>query len=699
MLSGILPPTRHHNAALEGAQDVAVGARAMAVGVIAFLALVLLTPASATSGPSAHWSFDEGSGSTAADGVGNLDGSIDGATWIADGATGSALRFDGNDRVTIADDAVLRTPELGVRLWIRGDPASPPATGQVILEKGDLDCGGGSYAVVVDGDRVALRYRETAGGDPVRTLKIHPTSLPTLWDGQWHQIAFSNRDGEWGHANVYHQGWMAGMSAPQHSIPYSGLDVDTLAIGAPANASCGGSGFTGDIDQVSIYPRLLPRDELAAAEPQVATTIEVESVNPLEVDNSVTATVRVQPVPLAPGRLVAWLTAEDGVRRIVGAVNLQGYWQIPADGRFSVPLRPEDGGEGTLEFHWEPSLPQLGSSATVEITVKKAASSTNVPMWRTYVETQPIYLVAQVSSGAYVKVNGTVELYEVTPGGRILLDTQPAVSPVGSFGAHAEFTLPARPVGSYELEARFLGGTAHLPSTSPPTTLAVQPAPTDTQPPVVNGAWTNFEVGTRPAKKVPVLLQWIANDNGPAGIASFDVGLSQGGGAWSTVATGITASRLVHNVTPGSSYRFRIRATDWNGNRSAWYLTDARTISAAQEKSTQIKYSGKWKRATGSAYWKGAAKHAAKASASATFTYTGRSIAWVSPVGPGRGIANVYIDGSLVRSISLRSESAGPARVMFQWATSSVGTHTIQIEVVGGAPNARVDVDGFVVMR
>ena len=49
--------------------------------------------------PVAEWTFDEGSGATAADAVGNLDGALSGgATWVS-GANGSAhaIQFNGTD--------------------------------------------------------------------------------------------------------------------------------------------------------------------------------------------------------------------------------------------------------------------------------------------------------------------------------------------------------------------------------------------------------------------------------------------------------------------------------------------------------------------------------------------------------------------------------------------------------------------------
>jgi len=45
--------------------------------------------------PISHWKFDEGSGTTASDSIGNNDGTITGASWTQEGRKGNALSFDG----------------------------------------------------------------------------------------------------------------------------------------------------------------------------------------------------------------------------------------------------------------------------------------------------------------------------------------------------------------------------------------------------------------------------------------------------------------------------------------------------------------------------------------------------------------------------------------------------------------------------
>ena len=68
-----------------------------------------------------HWSFDEGSGSTAYDSSGNsADGAIVGAVWTADSWSGTALYFDGvDDSVLMPDGAWNKAAPLTISYWYK----------------------------------------------------------------------------------------------------------------------------------------------------------------------------------------------------------------------------------------------------------------------------------------------------------------------------------------------------------------------------------------------------------------------------------------------------------------------------------------------------------------------------------------------------------------------------------------------------
>lgn len=109
-----------------------VGGTAIRLGRATALAATLLAAASVqaagaapTSGLVGHWAFDEGTGTTAADGSGNgRKGTLEyGPTWAPSGACriGGCLSFDGtDDYVRVANSAALRiTGNITISAWIK----------------------------------------------------------------------------------------------------------------------------------------------------------------------------------------------------------------------------------------------------------------------------------------------------------------------------------------------------------------------------------------------------------------------------------------------------------------------------------------------------------------------------------------------------------------------------------------------------
>src|SRR2546423_12004061 len=95
----------------------------------------------------------------------------------------------------------------------------------------------------------------------------------------------------------------------------------------------------------------------------------------------------------------------------------------------------------------------------------------------------------------------------------------------------------------------------------------------------------------------------------------------------------------------------------------------------------------------------GRVKYANSRTASATYRFTGRAIAWIAPVSRTSGSAKVYVDGIYRGTVSLYSSTFHARRVIFTKAWGTVGTHTIKLVPVGTAGHPRVDIDAFVVLN
>jgi hypothetical protein len=115
------------------------------------------------------------------------------------------------------------------------------------------------------------------------------------------------------------------------------------------------------------------------------------------------------------------------------------------------------------------------------------------------------------------------------------------------------------------------------------------------------------------------------------------------------------------------------------------------------EGDASIKYSGRWGRAGHSGYVGGSVAWSTSARASASLTFTGRSITWLGPVGPTRGSARVYVDDVLVATVSQHSRAYEPQRALFTRDFGTSGRHTIRIVVAGTPGHPMVAIDGLVV--
>jgi hypothetical protein len=71
----------------------------------------------------------------------------------------------------------------------------------------------------------------------------------------------------------------------------------------------------------------------------------------------------------------------------------------------------------------------------------------------------------------------------------------------------------------------------------------------------------------------------------------------------------------------------------------------------------------------------------------------------IAPESPGRGRAEVWIDGVLAATIDTYRSTTTPRQVMFTRTFTTSGTHTIRMVVLGTSGRARVDLDAFLVLH
>jgi len=189
----------------------------------------------------------------------------------------------------------------------------------------------------------------------------------------------------------------------------------------------------------------------------------------------------------------------------------------------------------------------------------------------------------------------------------------------------------------------------------------------------------------------PVVVSWTA-----ASGLHFQIRQATDGHSFGSPTT-LAGSSAVRTLAPGHTYRFSVRAVDSTGTFGAWTLGSSYRVTAVQQSSTAVHYHGTWANSTSTTWWGGTARSSSSRGSTATFTFTGKSIAWVGLKASNRGKAYVYINGVLKATVDLYSATTLKQRIVWAANYSTSATRTITIKVLGTSGRPRVDVDGFIV--
>jgi hypothetical protein len=228
----------------------------------AAVAAALCLPGTASAGYdfplSAYWPLTVGRGQVVRDWSGNGNhgrlGSTAGAdandpTWIRGiFPWSSALRFDGNDFVSIPDSSDLEPQQLTVSAWFRG--TGSPGQFKYLVAKGSNLCQAGSWGLYTgEGGGLGFYVSSLDWGGWTRA----PEAPTTVWDGKWHN-ASGTFDGST--VRLFIDGKEMGNGTPL----VAPMDYDTPSGNAYLGAYVGSCDLTltGDLDEVSIWKKALP---------------------------------------------------------------------------------------------------------------------------------------------------------------------------------------------------------------------------------------------------------------------------------------------------------------------------------------------------------------------------------------------------------------------------------------------------------
>ena len=192
-------------------------------------------------------------------------------------------------------------------------------------------------------------------------------------------------------------------------------------------------------------------------------------------------------------------------------------------------------------------------------------------------------------------------------------------------------------------------------------------------------------------------ITWPASTDA-SGIESYRVRYRKVGvSAWTTVTSATTSQSASATLTTGTRYEIQVTARDRGGNTTATSVTT--TPTRYSESSPTAHYSGTWSLSSNASFSGGKARTTSTAGRSVTYTFTGRSAAWVSAKSPTRGSAKVYVDGTYVTTVNLHTTTTAYRRVVWTRSWGQVGTHSVKFVVSGTAGHPRVDVDAMIVAR
>ena len=177
-----------------------------------------------------------------------------------------------------------------------------------------------------------------------------------------------------------------------------------------------------------------------------------------------------------------------------------------------------------------------------------------------------------------------------------------------------------------------------------------------------------------------------------SGICSYSLQQSAAGEPYQAVklATPLTLYGTPQ-ITPGAAtHQFQVAATDCAGNQSS-YLRGPSSCSWPTRGNASIHYAGAWSTSNVPGTYGGSIRSTSAPNASASLTFTGREVTWVTSKAANRGVAKVLIDGKQVATVNTYAKTTVRRRVVFTRSFATGGQHTIKVVCSGTKNHPLID--------
>ncbi|MFV5994472.1 N-acetylmuramoyl-L-alanine amidase [Streptomyces sp. NPDC056231] len=260
----------------------------------------------------------------------------------------------------------------------------------------------------------------------------------------------------------------------------------------------------------------------------------------------------------------------------------------------------------------------------------------------------------------------------------LLVDGKSVATAAGT-ATSAKATLGA---GTHTVQVRATHQSGKTTLSAAATVVADQTAPSFTTKPNLA-----LRTGTVNTTAVPLTLKWKATDTASLKEVRLTAPVAKTYGPTTTSAS--------HTAKSGVATTWSMSAYDLAGNTSAASVSGTPVI--LQE--TSATKTGTWTTKSSSSYLGGKSYSSSSKSASLSWTFTGRSAAWVVSRAATSGQAYVYVDGTKVATVDLKSSTTKYRDALWTKSWSTSAKHTVKIVVVATSGRPAITTDGLVYLK
>ncbi|TGN74478.1 N-acetylmuramoyl-L-alanine amidase [Streptomyces bauhiniae] len=261
---------------------------------------------------------------------------------------------------------------------------------------------------------------------------------------------------------------------------------------------------------------------------------------------------------------------------------------------------------------------------------------------------------------------------------QVLVDGKAAATVAGS-ASSAKLTLAA---GTHKVQVKAVHQSGRTATSATRTVVADTTAPTFTTKPNLS-----LRTGTVNTTAVPLTLGWKAADNVSLKETRLTAPLAR--------TYGPTVTSAAQTAKSGAATAWSLRAYDTPGNSASASVSGTPVI--LQE--TSATKSGAWTTKSSTSYLGGRSLSSSAKNASLTWTFTGRSVAWVVSRASASGQADIYVDGTKVTTADLKSSTTAYRSALWTKTWSTSAKHTLKIVVRATSGRPAVTTDGIVYLK